>query len=61
MIDKIFNKKNRYSSFFQCSYCKCQLTLNEEESAEPTLVDFNGIAIIPRYCPNCGKKTKYDN
>ena len=61
MIDKIFKTEDKHSSFFQCSYCKCLLTLEEEENAEPTLVDFNGVAIIPRYCPNCGKPTKYNN
>lgn len=45
---------------FVCSRCGCKLYLMDNDSIEssPTLWH-NGQAIIPSFCPNCGKEIWY--
>ena len=44
------------SAVFECSECGCKLDLDDVE-CEPTMwVD--GVATVPLFCPNCGRKVE---
>ena len=38
-----------------CSECKCTLLLVFDDYGEPSL-SIDGVADVPKYCPNCGRK-----
>jgi len=38
-----------------CSECKCTLLLMFDDYGEPSLA-IDGVADVPKYCPNCGAK-----
>lgn len=38
-----------------CSECKCTQLLMFDDYGEPTL-SIDGVASVPKYCPNCGAK-----
>lgn len=40
-----------------CSECKCTLLLMFDDFGEPTL-NVDGVASVPNYCPNCGRKVE---
>lgn len=45
------------TDIFVCSKCGCTLDIEDAASCEPTMwVD--GVAVCPRFCPNCGRKVK---
>lgn len=44
---------------FECSECGCSIDLEDVASCEPTMwVD--GVASVPRFCPNCGRAVARD-
>ena len=43
---------NQYQ--FKCSNCGCSVDLMDE-NWEPTMW-LNGKAVVPRFCPNCGRE-----
>lgn len=42
------------SYVFKCSYCGCSLDLMDSD-IEPTIW-LDGKAVVPRFCPNCGRE-----
>jgi len=46
--------KSRGAAFF-CSECGCVLQL-EGFYGDPTMTDRFGVAILPDFCPHCGRK-----
>ena len=50
------DSNNRFNAW-QCSECGATVLLMFDDFDEPTY-SVNGVADVPKYCPNCGRKVR---